>query len=297
MNKYIVTGAGGYIGSEVVKKLIFNGSFVYGLVRDKSKYDDSEYIKYYEFNDENDLALISNEISDKICGIFHFAWGGAYGESRCNYDTQVSNILIEQMVIKLAKNINATKIINCASIYEFEIYNEFINGMLAQSSVYSMTKFYSHLMMKQQSKNLGIQFTCGIVANTYGVNLNSERFIHNCIRQVKNNKSGDYSKATQIFDLVHIDDVVNAFLLICERGVDQNEYFIGNIDPKPLKYYIEKIKSSINKNFIVNYGTFETNLDINFDNFINRKKIFQELGYIETISFDEGLLYLMKGNT
>ncbi|MFI3284166.1 MAG: NAD(P)-dependent oxidoreductase [Erysipelotrichaceae bacterium] len=294
MKKVIVTGANGYLGQQLIVQLIEHGYFVYALIRSNKKPIDHENINYIQYDLSKEIVDIEHFISPSIDGIFHFAWDGAYGEKREDYLTQIKNIKQDYHVVEMAKKVNCKRIIYAASIFEYEMMNELSQHLPGTSSMYALSKFYAHAMIKKLAKQERIDFVSGIISNTYGGDIDSPRFIHYCIRQMAQQKEGDFSSGLQAYDVIHIKDAANMFIQLFEKGISSNEYYIGNGEVKTLKEYIEKIQMIVNPEFKINFGVVkETGHRIDYSLF-DLKQIEIELGYKYQISFDEGIRDLLS---
>ena len=86
MKKAIVTGATSFLGKQLIKTLLNNGYFVYGVVRENSNKltgteDNCNFEKVY-CSMEN-LCNLANKISGADV-FFHLAWEGTRGQDRAN---------------------------------------------------------------------------------------------------------------------------------------------------------------------------------------------------------------------
>lgn len=84
MKKVIVTGASGFIGKALVKRLLKDNVEVWAIVRDRKKLDNIEItpkLKIIE-SELKEYKNLEGKINEKNFDIFiHLAWDGVYGES------------------------------------------------------------------------------------------------------------------------------------------------------------------------------------------------------------------------
>lgn len=84
MKSVIVTGANGFVGSEIVRNLVRNGYKVFALYNRSKKRLDSipDCVPVHCPMDE--FEKLPELIKEKPEYIFHCAWTGSAGQDRCN---------------------------------------------------------------------------------------------------------------------------------------------------------------------------------------------------------------------
>ena len=106
MKNVLVTGANGFIGKCLIKKLIAEGINVTAVVR--KTFDDEECysgqrlsVVYCDLGNIESLAaqLDKGSVFDAV---YHLAWGGTSGDARADYSVQCNNIKYTLDVIELA---------------------------------------------------------------------------------------------------------------------------------------------------------------------------------------------------
>ena len=97
MKKAIVTGANGFVGSNVCRELCKNGVSVTAVIKDENENTDN--IKGLEnlsvvYCDLDDITSLPGKITDRDFDVFyHFAWVGSAGNLRCDEEIQLKNAL------------------------------------------------------------------------------------------------------------------------------------------------------------------------------------------------------------
>ena len=130
MKKVIITGATGFIGGALAKKLMSQGVTVYGVDINKDKLENmkqygdfvpiiADFSRYHELD-----VLIGGEGYDAF---FHFAWQGVFGNAFKDYELQLNNAKYACDAIMIAKKLNCKKFIMAGTYNEYEIKN-FINS-------------------------------------------------------------------------------------------------------------------------------------------------------------------------
>ena len=154
MEKVIITGADGFVGSYTVKHFLNNGKKVLAL-------DMGETARRLEFHPN--LTYIQCDITD-IKGMMakipageydtfiHFAWAGSAGPARVDYNLQMQNALNTVEALKAAKELGCTRFVCAGSIMEYEveaaIHSQGSHPGMAY--IYGMGKHIAHCMCTAQ---------------------------------------------------------------------------------------------------------------------------------------------------
>lgn len=251
--KAIVTGANGFVGSNLVKKLIDNQIEVLAIdvSFNNSRLDDSDLIKKMELSIADITFLESIIINNDYDLFYHFAWVGSAGPLRSDERTQIQNAAWTVDCLRVAKNIGCKKFICAGSIMEYEV-NEVIYAQETkpdEAYIYGVGKVLAHELCKPIANKLGIDLIWGYITNAYGIGEKSPRFINTTLRKIINGESLEFSSGNQNYDFVYIDDVANAFYLLGLYGKANKGYLIGSGNAKPLKeFIIEMCNANAGKN-------------------------------------------------
>ena len=240
--RVIVTGANGFVGSALIKKLVENNIEVLAidLSFNPSRLEDNSKIKKLEMSIDSikNLPLYLNDIKYDI--FYHFAWVGSAGPLRMDEKIQVQNAMWTVDCLRIAKEIGCTKFICAGSIMEFEVHE----AMYAQGSkpgaayIYGVGKVLAHELCKPIANAIGIDLVWAYITNAYGVGEKSPRFINTTLRKIIHNEPLEFTAGTQNYDFVYIDDVAYAFYLIGLHGKANKGYMIGSGNARPLKEFI-----------------------------------------------------------
>ena len=126
MKKAIVTGANGFVGSNVCKKLCENGVEVTAVIKDENENIDN--IKSLSklsvvYCDLDSIESLTEKISGGDYDVFyHFAWVGSAGPLRCDEEIQLKNALWTAKALRTACKLGCKKFVNAGSIMEKETY-------------------------------------------------------------------------------------------------------------------------------------------------------------------------------
>ncbi len=293
MHNALVVGANGYIGRELIKELISNDVAVTAVVHNNNRSNivEDNSIKIVSFNDC--VSSLKKELGEKQFDVMYYlAWTGVSSPLRTNYDVQLNNVKQLLDFIRFSKEINCKKIIITGSIMEFETMEATYGGNtnFSLSHIYGAAKVASHMMALPLATNLNIDICWAVITNTFGPGENSPRLINSTIRKCLNNEEPEFTAATQLYDFVYIDDAVHALFLIGKLGKNAKTYMICGPEPRPLKSFLEELRSLFSPQLSFKYGSMPyAGIDLPPEVF-NSSLTKNDTGFEPRISFREGCL-------
>lgn len=300
MNKAIVTGANGFVGSNVCKELCKNGVKVYAVVKDtKENIDNIKELKSIEiiYCELAELDTLPDKISDRDIDVFyHFAWVGSAGPLRCDEKIQLQNALWTADALRTADKMKCRKFVNAGSIMEKETYT----AVYTQEStpglpyIYGAGKLIARSICKPIANSLDIDLCWAVITNAYGAGELSPRFVNSTIRKIIANEPLQFTSATQNYDFIYIDDVAKAFVAIGKYGKANKEYTIGSGNARPLKEFILEMQQALAPNATPIFGDVQfTGVNMPLDAF-DTTDIEVDCHFKPSISFADGTRRTME---
>lgn len=212
----LVTGSTGFIGSNLVRRLVSEGWETHVLIRPTSDFDQIEDIKnkinfHYYSGEVESLVNIIKEIKPTV--VFHLASLFLANHSSEDIDRLISsNILFPaQLIEAMAKN-DCRNLINTGTSWQHYNSNEF-NPV----NLYSATKQAFEDILAFYIKAKSIKCITLKLFDTYGPKDSREKLIKTLINISASGETLSMSPGEQQIDLVYIDDVVDAFILAAHR--------------------------------------------------------------------------------
>ena len=298
MQKVIISGADGFVGSYTTNYFLNQGVEVLALGRKKQpcrlqKRDGLQYVSCDVFNpQELEKCLPSGEYD----AFLHFAWVGSAGEERMNYQLQMRNVIGTVECMKIAHSKGCKRFVGAGSIMEYEAEaavhkQESRPGM---AYIYGMAKQTAHSICKSVANQIGIEFVWPMITNAYGVGEMSPRFINTTLRKMIHNEPLEFTAATQNYDFVYITDVAKAFYLVTLQGIPFCEYMIGSGHAKQLREFILQIQQALaphNQPLFGNVPFTGTTLPLEV---YSIKDIEKDCGYVAEVDIVEGARKTMQ---
>jgi len=245
MNKIVVTGGLGFIGSNLIDLLIKSGFFVLNI--DKVSYASNFYntlnfknnknYKYLKLNINNKNKLIKIFARYKPLGIFNLAAETHVDRSIDSPDQFInSNILgtfnLLEAFRKYSKKNKKSKLIHISTD---EVYGDIIKGRTKEnypyspSSPYAASKASSDHIVFSYIKTFGIKAIITNCSNNYGPKQHPEKLIPKMIYNIINNKPLPiYGNGKNSREWIYVKDHCEALLKIFKSGKIGETYNIGS---------------------------------------------------------------------
>ena len=245
MNKIVVTGGLGFIGSNLIDLLIKNGFSVINI--DKISYASNFYNtldfkknKNYKFlklniNNKNKLIKIFNKY--RPLGIFNLAAETHVDRSIDSPEQFInSNILgtfnLLEAFKKFSKKNRKSKLIHISTD---EVYGDILKGRTKEnypyspSSPYAASKASSDHIVFSYIKTFGIKAIITNCSNNYGPKQHPEKLIPKMIYNIINNKSLPvYGNGKNSREWIYVKDHCEALIKIFKSGKIGETYNIGS---------------------------------------------------------------------
>ena len=292
MENVIVTGANGFIGKTLVNALLEKGYRVVALdIRFDDMLANDERVTCVNVMDKEVTALVKEIPHRDYRCFFHLAWAGTSGPSRADYVVQLNNVKLACDYIKLCSEIGCKRVVYASSINEMETYEYLQSDNIepAGGYIYGTGKLAAHLMGETVAKLNDIEFIPVIITNIYGVGEKSARMIYTSINKLVHKEHCSFTAGYQTYDFIYITDAAKTFLSIGEKGISNRTYYVGSLQPKPLKKFLTAMKNQINPKAEIGLGEipFE-GVSLSYQEF-DIQAVQKDTGFVPEVSFEEGI--------
>lgn len=216
--KYLVTGASGFVGACIVRRLINNNEDVHVIARknsENSRLKDISHkisIHYIDLNNEIEVKKLLKENSFNV--IFHLATYGGY-----NYQKDIDNIINTNLnmtwnLFKCCKDSGIEMFINTSSSSEYGEKDEPMNEDMKvdPNNMYGATKAAATILCSTYSKINKIPLVTYRLLSPYGNFDADSRLIPTVIKACLKNENICLGSKTSKRDFIYIDDVVDAYI-------------------------------------------------------------------------------------
>lgn len=258
MNNYIITGATGFIGSNLVRVLLKNNSKITIITRKNSDYskivDIKDRLNIYEYNgDIIELVNLFNLINPDL--VIHLASSFILNHRLDEIDKLIdSNIRFGTQILEAMKLSSCKKIINTSSYYQ-HYNNEIYNPV----NLYASTKQAFEDIIYYYSSEYNIKSITLELFDTYGENDSRPKILNLLNNYANSKKVLDMSLGEQILDITYIDDIVSAYLktiqlISIKEDNIPDKYSLISENRIKLKDLVRLYEQVTNKKINVNLG-------------------------------------------
>lgn len=254
----IISGANGFIGSLLVDKFFKEGHRIFSLVKGESNLEsieDKSEIINFDISHSNPLFNPLKSVHGDI--FYHFAWQGVNGNDKSDIKIQLMNISLAQRAIDIAKEIGCAKFLCAGSIAERGL--ESLDDMIAIPSgmIYATAKQALRIIMDTYCRQIDMNHIWMQFSNVYGPTNKTGNIIGYTLAQILNEKEARFGSAMQPYDLLYIDDLIEAAYRLGINKTSRHFYFVGSGKPRILKEYLEIIGKITQKREFIKIGARE----------------------------------------
>jgi nucleoside-diphosphate-sugar epimerase len=200
--RYLVTGAGGYIGNAIVKRLTKEGHDVVGMIHNKQSKNLDENVKYV-VGDIVDFNSLKNRL-ENFDIVFHCAaYVKDYGPKKLFYKINYDGI---KNIVKILDTNNIKKFIYLGHI-NYESRNK--------KNFYSITKQMAEQFLINKYKQNGFPVVVIRPGNVYGPN--ASNWVLRPIRAIKKKRISLIDDGGGIFHHTYIDNLLDALIATVKK--------------------------------------------------------------------------------
>jgi nucleoside-diphosphate-sugar epimerase len=224
---------------------------------------------------------LHEQVHEPIDVFFHFAWaGGLLQDSFWNYELQLSNAKYACDALVQAAKMGAKRFLNAGTNNQIEI-RQFVNSIDYSprgTTIYASAKIAAELMMRTLSEKYGTEYLGTMIPMPYGEGNRSMQLFNVVVKNLLNNQSPKLIEGNNLYDMMYIEDIINAFIAIAERGVAGRSYYIGHRKLKTFRTWIEEIRDIVNPNVELRFGEYKDTLNMDYS-YVNLDLLYKDTGY------------------
>ena len=254
----LVTGATGFIGVNLVGRLLDEGWHVSLVTRPESstqilnKFIDSIDI-YIHSGSMKSMSEIMKKAKPDV--VYHLAAMIAAEHSEDDVDKMiVANIQFSTQLVEAMFRNNVKNIINTETFWQYQ------NGddKFVPVCLYAATKQAFRDILEYYVKSCQLNVISLILYDTYGVNDSRKKLLFHLKESIKNSGCLDMTPGEQLIDIVHVCDVVNAYLIASDillRGENKiKTYSVTSGARITLREFVKEIEVITGLTFNINWG-------------------------------------------
>lgn len=254
----LITGATGFIGSNLAKRLVRDGWELHAIVRSHSNLDILSEIKdkvNFHLYDETMEVIYDIVAKTKPAIVFHLASLFIAEHKSSDIDALIkSNILFGTQLLEAMVKNNVYKFINTTTFWQ-NYNNEDYNPV----NLYAATKQAFEDIIRYYVESTPLKVINLKLYDTYGPNDPRPKLFNIIKKAEREQKSLLMSPGEQLIDLVYIEDVVDAFLvakdmLLEENTIKNEHYMVSSGNPIKLRDLIRIYEKITGKKLNIEWG-------------------------------------------
>ena len=301
MKTVIVTGASGFIGSEVTIELLRLGYKVYGVGLGIDSCEDliaySSFVPL-ELPFEKYSSIPGHLIpGERIDAFFHFSWQGGFERDTLNdYALQLYNARCSCDAAITAAAANAKKFIYAATINEIEsqqFLNNFSSFETRPTCIYATAKLTAELMCRTIAQEKHMGYNAGIIPMLYGIGNQSKQLVNTVLTALIRGESPKLIEGNNMYDIVSVKDVAKAFAAILESGRDGERYYVGHRRLKTFRDWMEQMGRIVNPKVQLRFGEYQDPLNLDYS-LVDLDALFRDTGFECKMDFEKGVQETVK---
>ena len=246
MPNILLTGATGFIGSNILKEIRLNNKvFIIQRFESKKKIKKTKNIKMITFKNYN---ILSNKLKKiKVDTIIHCA----NHDKKEHIEKDIlkfiqSNILLGNIILENLKKLNAKQFINFSTTWE-----DFDNKENNPRNLYAAYKKSFNCLIQYYKKKIpNINFIDLMIVDTFGENDKRQKLINTLRNNYIKKKTSKIISKRLYLNLINVEDIVNAVKILLKNKIQPGKYILKNSNYFNLFELIEYINKNNNNNRI-----------------------------------------------
>lgn len=299
--KFIITGATGFIGQEVVNVLLEQGHYVYCVCRPNSP-------KVSLLPQSENLSIVYATMSDyfalnsKIpCAdvMINMAWDGITREGRDFTDVQRDNISYALRAMDAAKAIGCKVFVETGSQAEYGVTDGLIDELTSchPFSDYGKAKLALKEEASKHAEEIGIKYLHLRIFSVYGENDHPWAMISSCTTKMLTDEDVELSACFQNWNFLYVKDCAKQIALLSEWAYDKMEtahevFNLASDDTRELKSYIEEMYRLTESKSKLLFGKITPKFLVSLNPDITKLK--KAIGFVSDYAFAQGYQNVIK---
>ena len=286
MSRAVVTGASGFIGKALTKRLLDDGWTVYAVVRDAQTLAGLKGDLRPVECDFAHYGCLAEKIHEKVDWFLHFGWAGVSGPASRSITAQGENIRASAEAMEQAKRLEAKRFLFAGSSYQYRM--EPAGEAFLAKNLYGAAKAAAGRLLWSAAFGGMMQYNSVLFTNVYGVGDRSERSTNTMLRKLLAGEPLRLISGEHLHDWTYIDDAVGGVMAVLESGRAGKEYYIGARELSTFRDIITRARDAVSPETELRFGEYEDRAYIDYGQ-IDLDALYRDTGFECTSDFEESI--------
>jgi len=293
LERVIITGVTGFIGSALAKRLLLHGTIVYGVGRNQDKLN--ELKTYGNFipilADFKQYGKLHELISDRGFDMFwHLAWEGTSTSvpTYNNNITQAQNIAIACAAAESAITLQCSKIGISGSHYQQCVLNATFEEKSFNPGAYGIVKKCALELYRCIAFRNDLACANIIIPNAFGVGDKLSTAVVYFIKQMLENKPINLITGIYPEDWIYIEDLVDGIIHSVKSSKKYQTFYVGHRSITTFKEKLLTMKSLLFSKSELLFGTYPELYSVDY-NYFDLDALNRDTGYVAGTDFAESI--------
>jgi nucleoside-diphosphate-sugar epimerase len=256
--KIFLTGATGFLGSHITRKLIKSGHCLILSCRDKSDFrrcmdfkDSVEWVNLSTPNWISDIKRFKPEI------IANIAWEGVESGVRTDWNIQLQNLFFQQELLNLAGKIKLKTFIGFGSQAEYGDIDHPLEETdpTNATTAYGAIKLAASQIVKSFCEAYNINWIWLRLFSFFGEDESEQWLIPSAVKMFKENNPLAFTAGEQEVAYLYVEDLAEIVKRIVEIEMKSGIYNISGNQLISIKKLVTKIRDLVNPTYELKFGT------------------------------------------
>jgi nucleoside-diphosphate-sugar epimerase len=294
MRTILVTGATGFIGSHIARRLVHEGHEVFVLTREESSLEAiadvvSELrVVQGDLRDVRELEPQLARMAPEIC--VHAAWYAVPG-SYLDAEENVRLVGATAELASLLARVGCRRFVGIGSCFEYDT----TAGILSErtpthpTNLYAASKLATFLLTKQLGARAGMEVAWARLFYQYGPFEDDRRLVPAVIQALLRAEEVRLTSGNQVRDFLHVRDVAAAVSAVSHSTVT-GAVNVGSAEAITVRALVEMIASTLSRPDLLVFGALPERLGDPPVVCADNRRLVEECGWHQATPHAEGLL-------